>query len=217
VFLVRKGNPKGIKDWDDLVKPGLQVITPNPKTSGGARWNYLAAWSYGLEKFDGDDAKVRDFMSKLFRNVPVLDTGARGATTTFAQRGIGDVLLAWENEAYLSLEELGQDKFDIVMPSMSILAEPPVALVDGNADNKGTRKAAEAYLHFLYSPTGQRLAAKYFYRPVEPSAADPADLARFPKIRLVRVDDVFGSWQKAQATHFADGGVFDQIYAEQRR
>ncbi len=214
VFLVRKGNPKKIKDWADLLKPGTAVITPNPKTSGGARWNYLAAWAYGLKIFKGDEAKTRNFVRALFRNVPVLDTGARGATTTFVQRGIGDVLLAWENEAFLSIEELGPDKFDIVVPSLSILAEPPVALVDKNVDKHGTREAAQAYLQFLYSPTGQRLAARHYYRPRHPQYAAPADVARFPKLELVTIDQVFGSWAKAQATHFADGGVFDQIQAK---
>ena len=214
VFLVRKGNPKKIRDWHDLVKPGISVITPNPKTSGGARWNYLAAWAYGLKIFKGDEAKTRNFVRGLFRNVPVLDTGARGATTTFVQRGIGDVLLAWENEAFLSIEELGPDKFDIVVPSLSILAEPPVALVDRNVDKHGTREAAQAYLKYLYSPTGQRLAAKHYYRPRYPQYAAPEDIARFPKLELVTIDGVFGSWAKAQATHFADGGVFDQIQAK---
>ena len=214
VFLVRKGNPKKIRDWHDLVKPGISVITPNPKTSGGARWNYLAAWAYGLKIFKGDEAKTRNFVRGLFRNVPVLDTGARGSTTTFVQRGIGDVLLAWENEAFLSIEELGPDKFDIVVPSLSILAEPPVALVDRNVDKHGTREAAQAYLKYLYSPTGQRLAAKHYYRPRHPQYAAPEDIARFPKLELVTIDGVFGSWAKAQATHFADGGVFDQIQAK---
>lgn len=214
VFLVRKGNPKKIADWGDLAKPGVAVITPNPKTSGGARWNYLAAWAYGLKIFKGDEAKTRNFVRALFRNVPVLDTGARGATTTFVQRGIGDVLLAWENEAFLSIEELGPDKFDIVVPSLSILAEPPVALVDRNVDKHGTREVAQAYLKYLYSPTGQRLAAKHYYRPRYPQYAAPEDVARFPKLELVTIDGVFGSWAKAQATHFADGGVFDQIQAK---
>jgi sulfate transport system substrate-binding protein len=217
VFLVRKGNPKGIRDWDDLTKKGVQVITPNPKTSGGARWNYLAAWGYALRKFNGDDAKVRDFVAAIYRNVPVLDTGARGSTTTFAQRGIGDVLLAWENEAYLSLEEIGRDKFEIVAPSLSILAEPPVTVVDKNADDHGTRNIAEAYLEYLYSPAGQKIAAKHFYRPWKPEFADAADLSRFSKLELIRVDEVFGGWPAAQARHFADGGVFDQIYAAGRR
>ena len=212
VFLVRKGNPKAIEDWDDLVKPGIGVVTPNPKTSGGARWNYLAAWAYGLEKFGGDEAKAWDFVARLYRNVPILDTGARGSTTTFMQRGIGDVLIAWENEAYLVLNEFGRDSYEIVMPSMSILAEPPVALVDGNVDAHGTRKVAEAYLAFLYSPAGQALAAKHYFRPVEPDKADAADIARFPDLRLVTVDGAFGGWTKAQAAHFAEGAVFDQIY-----
>lgn len=216
VFLVRKGNPKGIKDWPDLLRPGISVITPNPKTSGGARWNYLAAWAYGLKIFKGDEAKTRNYMRALFRNVPVLDTGARGATTTFVQRGIGDVLLAWENEAFLSIEELGPDKFDIVVPRLSILAEPPVALVDRNVDKRGNRAAAQAYLQFLYSPAGQKLAAKHYYRPRHPQYADPADMARFSRIELVTIDQVFGSWAKAQATHFADGGVFDQIQSQRR-
>jgi sulfate/thiosulfate transport system substrate-binding protein len=212
VFLVREGNPKGIETWDDLLKPDVQVITPNPKTSGGARWNYLAAWMHGLEKFGGDEARTREFVGALYRNVPVLDTAARGSTTTFAQRGIGDVLLAWENEAYLSLKELGEDKFDIVVPPMSILAEPPVALLDANVDAKGTRAVAEAYLQFLYTETGQRLAAKHFYRPASPELAAAEDVARLAPVRRVRVEDVFGSWAVAQKTHFADGGVFDQIY-----
>jgi sulfate/thiosulfate transport system substrate-binding protein len=212
VFLVRKGNPKGIHDWDDLTKPGISVITPNPKTSGGARWNYLAAWGYALKKFGNDPAKAQEFVAKVFKNVPVLDTGARGATTTFVQRGLGDVLIAWENEAFLSVEELGPDKFDIVAPPYSILAEPPVAVVDSNVDKHGTRKEAEAYLQFLYSPVGQKLAAHHYFRPYQPESADPKDLARFPKIELFKLNDVFGSWAKAQATHFADGGVFDKIF-----
>jgi sulfate/thiosulfate transport system substrate-binding protein len=212
VFLVRKGNPKGIHDWDDLTKPGISVITPNPKTSGGARWNYLAAWGYALKKFGNDPAKAQEFVAKVFKNVPVLDTGARGATTTFVQRGLGDVLIAWENEAFLSVEELGPDKFDIVAPPYSILAEPPVAVVDSNVDKHGTRKEAEAYLQFLYSPAGQKLAAHHYFRPYQPESADPKDLARFPKIELFKLNDVFGSWAQAQATHFADGGVFDKIF-----
>jgi sulfate/thiosulfate transport system substrate-binding protein len=216
VFLVRKGNPKGIVDWADLVKEGVEVITPNPKTSGGARWNYLAAWAYAAQAFGGDEAKIRDYMGELFRHVPVLDTGARGATTTFAQRGIGDVLLAWENEAFLALEELGPEEFEIVVPSLSIRAEPPVALVDGNVDGKGTRAVAEAYLGFLYSPAGQQLAAKHFYRPADPAGVDPAALQRFPDLKLVTIDDpLFGGWATAQPAHFGDGGIFDQIYRPQ--
>ncbi|MDQ0516662.1 sulfate ABC transporter substrate-binding protein [Kaistia geumhonensis] len=213
VFLVRKGNPKGIKDWDDLVKDGVQVITPNPKTSGGARWNYLAAWAYANDKFGGDDAKIRDFVGKLYRNVPVLDSGARGSTTTFAQRGIGDVLLAWENEAFLALNELGPDQFEIVTPSISVKAEPPVALVKGNADAKGTTAVAQAYLDYLYSDAAQKIIAHNYYRPVKPAAADPEDLKRFAALKLVTVDDPqFGGWAKVQPAHFADGGIFDQIY-----
>ncbi len=211
IFLVRKGNPKGIKDWGDLVKPGVSVITANPKTSGGARWGYLAAWGYELQRTRGDEAKAKDFTQRLFRNVPVLDSGARGSTVTFAERGIGDVLLAWENEAYLSLKEFGADKFDIVYPSVSILAEPPVALVDKVADKHGTRKVAEEYLKYLYSDEGQEIAARNYYRPINEKVA--AKYARqFPKISLFTIDKVFGGWQKAQKTHFADGGVFDQIY-----
>jgi sulfate/thiosulfate-binding protein len=213
VFLVRAGNPKGIKDWGDLVKPGIAVVTPNPKTSGGARWNHLAAYAWALRANGGDGSKAKDYLAALYRNVPVLDTGARGATTTFAQRGIGDVLLAWENEAFLAKEQLGKDEFDIVVPSLSILAEPPVALVDKNVDRKGTRAVAEAYLQFLYSPAGQKLAAKHYYRPREPQHADPADVARFPQLELVSIEKDFGSWAKAQAEHFADGGIFDQVQA----
>lgn len=215
VFLVRKGNPKGVKDWDDLVKPGVQVITPNPKTSGGARWNYLAAWAYAREKNGGDEAKAKEFVGQLFKNVPVLDSGARGSTTTFAQRELGDVLLAWENEAFLSFKEFGEDKFEIVYPSISILAEPPVALVDGNVDKNGTRKQAEAYLNLLYDKEGQRLAAKNFYRPINPEFADKADVARFKELKLVTIDKDFGGWKKAQSEHFGDGGTFDQIYKPQ--
>lgn len=211
VFLVRKGNPKGIKDWDDLIKPGVQVITPNPKTSGGARWNYLAAYEYAREKNGGDEAKAKEFTAALFKNVPVLDSGARGATTTFVQRQIGDVLLAWENEAFLALKEFGADKFEIVAPSLSILAEPPVAVVDKVVDKRGTRKVAEAYLNYLYSPEGQEIAGKHFYRPRNKEVA--AKFAQqFPKIQLFTIDEKFGGWAKAQKEHFDDGGVFDQIY-----
>lgn len=211
VFLVRKGNPKGIKDWDDLVKPGISVITPNPKTSGGARWNYLAAWGYALKKFGNDLKKAQDFVGRILANVPVLDAGARGSTTTFVERGIGDVLLAWENEALLALKELGPDKFDIVAPSLSILAEPPVTVVDKVVDKRGTREVAQAYLEFLYSPTGQDLAGQNYYRPVDAAAA--AKYAKqFPKVNLFTIDEVFGGWAKAQKTHFADGGTFDQVY-----
>jgi sulfate/thiosulfate-binding protein len=213
VFLVRHGNPKGIKDWDDLIKDGIEVITPNPKTSGGARWNYLAAWAFADEKYGHDESKDKDFIKKLYANVPVLDTGARGSTTTFAQRGIGDVLLAWENEAFLALDELGGDKLEIVVPSLSIKAEPPVALVDKVVDAKGTRKVAEAYLNFLYTPQAQKLIAHNYYRPSDPKSADPNDLARFPDIKLVSIDDpLFGGWAQAQSKHFEDGGTFDQIY-----
>jgi sulfate/thiosulfate transport system substrate-binding protein len=211
VFLVRKGNPKKIKDWDDLVKPGVSVITPSPKTSGGARWNYLAAWAYALKQPAGSDAKAQDFVKRLYKNVPVLDSGARGATTTFAQREIGDVLIAWENEAFLSLKELGADKVEIVVPSMSILAEPPVSIVDKVVDKKGTRAVAQAYLEYLYTPEGQEIVARNYYRPrLEAVAKKYA--STFPKIKLVTIDEVFGGWQKAQKTHFADGAIFDQIY-----
>ena len=212
VFLVRKGNPKGIKDWGDLVKDGVQVITPNPKTSGGARWNYLAAWAYASKQLGGDEAKTREWIADLYRNVPVLDTGARASTTTFAQRGIGDVLISWENEAFLVQKEFGADQFDIIVPSLSIKAEPPVAVVEANAKAKGNLDVAEAYLKFLYTPEGQKLAAKNFFRPVDPSSADPADLARFPKLELVSIDKDFGGWAKAQKEFFADGAIFDQIY-----
>ncbi|TCL68251.1 sulfate ABC transporter substrate-binding protein [Rhizobium sp. BK251] len=211
VFLVRKGNPKGIKDWSDLVKDDVQVITPNPKTSGGARWNVLAAWAWAKQANGGDDAKAQEYVTQLFKHVPVLDTGARGATTTFVQRGLGDVLLAWENEAYLSLEELGPDSFEIVTPSVSIRADPPVAIVDGNVDKKGTRKVAEAYLNYLYSDDGQKIAAKHYYRPFKPEAADKADIARFQDLKLATIDD-FGGWKEAQPKFFGDGGIFDQIY-----
>jgi len=210
VFLVRKGNPKKIKDWNDLVKPGVAVITPNPKTSGGARWNYLAAYAYALKNNGNDEAKARDFVKGIYRNAPVLDTGARGATTTFVQRGIGDVLLAWENEAFLSIDEFGNDKFEIVVPSLSILAEPPVTVVDKVADKHKTRKVAEAYLGFLYTDAGQELIGKHHYRPSNPAIAAKF-AAKFPKLNLVTIAD-FGGWAKAQQTHFADGGVFDQIY-----
>ncbi|MFG1280914.1 sulfate ABC transporter substrate-binding protein [Xanthobacter autotrophicus] len=210
VFLVRKGNPKNIKDWDDLVKPGIKIVTPNPKTSGGARWNYLAAWGYALKKSGGDEAKAKEFVKALFKNAPVLDTGARGSTVTFVERGIGDVLIAWENEAYLSVNELGPDKFDIITPSLSILAEPPVAVVDKVVDKRGTRAISEAYLKFLYTPQGQEIAAKNYYRPRnEAVAAKFKD--KFAPVELFTIDQVFGGWQKAQKTHFADGGVFDQI------
>ncbi len=210
VFMVRKGNPKGIKDWPDVVKPGVQVITANPKTSGGARWAYLAAWGYALQAPGGSAAAAKDFVAKLYQNVPVLNSGARGSTTTFVEREVGDVLLAWENEAYLALNQFGADKFEIVYPSTSILAEPPVALVDKVVDRDGTRAVAQEYLNYLYTDDGQRIAAKHYFRPRLASAAKygPA----FPKIKLFTVRDVAGGWQKAQATHFADGGVFDQIY-----
>jgi sulfate transport system substrate-binding protein len=212
VFLVRKGNPKQIKDWSDLVKPGVGVITPNPKTSGGARWNYLAAWAYANQAFGGDAAKITAFMTALFKNVPVLDSGARGSTTTFVKRGIGDVLLAWENEAFLAIQELGPNEFDIVVPSISIRAEPSVALVDANVDKKGTRKVAQAYLEYLYASAGQKIAAKNYYRPAKPELADPADIKRFPQVKLVTIDDpLFGGWAKAQPEHFGDGGTFDRI------
>lgn len=229
VFLVRKGNPKAIRDWGDLVKPGVEVITPNPKTSGGARWNYLAAWAWALKRELGSlerlqdpsqaaavaaaQDKARAFVAEIFKRVPVLDSGARGSTNTFVQRGIGDVLLAWENEAFLAVKELGPDKVDIVVPSLSIVAEPTVAVVDANADRHGTRKLAEAYLEWLYSPTGQELAARHYYRPVRVDLIDPAVMQRFPALELVRIDDVFGGWAQAQKTHFDNGGVFDAIYA----
>lgn len=210
VFLVRKGNPKGIKDWDDLVKPGISVITPNPKTSGGARWNYLAAWAYAHNTFAGDEVMIRDFIERLFKNVPVLDSGARGSTNTFVQRGIGDVLLAWENEAMLAIHELGKDKVEIVIPTISILAEPPVALVDKIVDKHGTRAVAQAYLEYLYSPEGQELAAKHHYRHRQ--AAVNGHAGHFPHVNLVTIDGAFGGWRVAQKKHFSDGGVFDQIY-----
>lgn len=213
VFLVRKGNPKNIHNWGDLVKDDVQIITPNPKTSGGARWNYLAAWAWAHEEFKGDEQKTREYIAEIFRRTPVLDTGARGSTVTFAQRGIGDVLLAWENEAYLAGAEFGENAFDIVVPPISILAEPPVAVVDANVDAKGTRKAAEAYLEYLYSDEGQNLAAKHFYRPVKRDVVAPELLKALPDIKLVTIDDpIFGGWAKAQPEHFGDGGVFDQLY-----
>jgi sulfate/thiosulfate transport system substrate-binding protein len=211
VFLVRKGNPKNIKDWGDLVKPGTSVITPNPKTSGGARWNYLAAYAYALKQNNQDETKAKDFLKKLFKNVPVLDSGARGSTTTFVERGIGDVLLAWENEAFLAQKELGPDKFDIVVPSLSILAEPPVAVVDKNVKRHNTQAVAEAYLQYLYSEEGQEIAAKNYYRPTLEAVAKKYE-KQFPKVNLIKIDETFGGWQKAQKTHFADGGVFDEIY-----
>jgi sulfate/thiosulfate transport system substrate-binding protein len=210
VFLVRKGNAKGIKDWDDLIKPGVKVVTPNPKTSGGARWNYLAAWAHAEQKFAKDPAKTKAFLKQLFKNVPVLDSGARGATTTFVQRGVGDVLIAWENEAYLALKEFGPEKFEIVTPSLSILAEPPVAVVDKVAKKHGTEAIAKAYLDFLYTEEGQEIAAKHFHRPRnEKVAAKFAN--QFAKVKLITIDDTFGGWQKAQKTHFGEGGVFDEI------
>jgi len=212
VFLVRKGNPKQIRDWGDLVKPGVSVITPNPKTSGGARWNHLAAYGYALRQPGGTDAKARDYLARLYKNVPVLDSGARGATTTFVERGIGDVLLAWENEALLALRELGPDKFEIVAPSVSILAEPPVAVVDKNVDKRGTRKVAQAYLEFLYGDQGQEIIAKNYYRPAVDKFAKKY-ASQFPQIKLFQISE-FGGWTAAQKTHFADGGVFDQIYAK---
>ncbi|MBN1761047.1 MAG: sulfate ABC transporter substrate-binding protein [Chitinispirillaceae bacterium] len=229
VFLVRKGNPKKIRDWDDIVKPGIEVITPNPKTSGGARWNHLAAWGYVLKKELGDLSKLKsidlakretveknayEFLGKLYKNVPVLDAGARGATNTFVQRGIGDVLLAWENEAFLSINELGSNKFEIVVPSVSILAEPPVTVVDKNAEAKGVVDVAGEYLNYLYSPVGQRLAAKHYYRPVHSEHADPVDVKRFPDVYRFSVDEVFGGWKKAQKNHFDDNGIFDRIYTK---
>jgi sulfate/thiosulfate-binding protein len=212
VFLVRKGNPKGIKDWDDLVKPGVGVITPNPKTSGGARWNYLAAWEYAKRKLGGDNA-AKDFVAKLFKNVPVLDSGARGSTTTFVQRGIGDVAISWENEAFLAIKEFGQDKFEIVVPSLSILAEPSVSMVDKVVKKKGTTEVAKAYLEYLYSDEGQEIAARNYYRPRNQAIAAKYP-GNFAKLNLFTVDEAFGGWGKAQKTHFADGGTFDQIYAK---
>ncbi len=216
VFLVRKGNPKKIKDWDDLVKPGISVITPNPKTSGGARWNYLAAWGYALRRNNGSESKAREFVGRLFRNVPVLDSGARGSTTTFVRNGIGDVLITWENEAHLAVDEMGTDRFQIVLPSMSILAEPTVSIVDKFVEKHGTRAVAQAYLEYLYTPVGQEIAAKHHYRP-RLKAAEDKYAGRFGKISLFTIDEVFGGWRKAQKTHFDDGGVFDRIYSPARR
>ncbi|MFD2612190.1 sulfate ABC transporter substrate-binding protein [Paenibacillus gansuensis] len=214
VFLVRKGNPKGIKDWADLTKDGVEVITPNPKTSGGARWNYLAAWGYASKQFGGDETKIKEFMNKLFANVPVLDSGARASTTTFVERGLGDVLIAWENEAYLSVNELGKDKFEIVYPSMSIVAEPPVAVVDKNVDKNGTREVAEAYLEYLYTEEAQVIEAKNYYRPRLASVAEQY-AEQFPDIPMLTIDQDFGGWAEAQQKHFADGGTFDEIYTKQ--
>lgn len=211
VFLVRKGNPKNIHDWDDLARPGVGVVTPNPKTGGGARWNYLAAWAFGLKKFKNDEAKTQELVRAIYKNAPVLDSGARGSTMTFTKREIGDVLITWENEAHLALKENGADKFEIVTPSLSILAEPAVALVDGNVDRKDTRKVAQAYLEFLYRPVAQKIIAKNFYRPAHPEFAEPGQLKQFPKLQLVTIDKTFGGWAAAQKKHFADGGIFDQI------
>jgi sulfate transport system substrate-binding protein len=211
VFLVRKGNPKGVKDWPDLAKPGVGIVTPNPKTSGGARWNYLAAWGYALKQPGGSEDKARDLVARIFKNVVVLDSGARGATTNFTQRGIGDVLISWENEAFLAVKELGADQIEIVAPSLSILAEPPVAVVDKVVDKKGTRKVATAYLEYLYSPEGQQIAAKNFYRPRDANVAAKYE-KQFAKVDLFTLEELFGDWDKAQKTHFADGGVFDKIY-----
>jgi sulfate transport system substrate-binding protein len=215
VFLVRKGNPKGIRDWDDLAKPGIAVITPNPRTSGGARWNYLAAWGYALKMLGNDETKARDFLTRIFKNVPVLDTGARGATTTFVQRGIGDVLIAWENEALLSLKESGKGDFEIVVPSVSILAEPPVAWVDKVTTRRGTKAVAQAYLEYLYTPEGQEIAGRHFYRP-RSEAALQKFAANFPKVSTFTIDEMFGGWQKAQKIHFGDGGIFDQVQSANR-
>jgi sulfate/thiosulfate-binding protein len=213
VFLVRKGNPKGIKDWDDLAKRGISVITPNPKTSGGARWNYLAAWAYELDRSGGDQKKAQDFVAAIYKNVPVLDTGARGSTNTFVQNKVGDVLIAWENEALLSLKEFGAN-YEIIVPSVSILAEVKVAIVDKNVDKKGTRELAKAFLDQLYSPEAQKIFAKNFYRPGKSEHVDPADLNAFPNVKLVKIDEVFGGWAKAQPLHFDNGGIFDKIYSK---
>lgn len=211
VFLVRKGNPKNIHDWDDLARSGVGVVTPNPKTGGGARWNYLAAWGFGLKKFKNDEAKTRELVRAIYKNVPVLDSGARGSTMTFTKREIGDVLITWENEAHLALKENGEDKYEIITPSLSILAEPAIALVDGNVDKKGTRKVAQAYLEFLYQPAAQKIIAKNFYRPAHPEYAEPEQLKKFPKLQLITIDKTFGGWAAAQKKHFADGGIFDEI------
>ena len=211
IFLVRKGNPKAVKNWDDLVKPGVSVILPNPKTSGGARWGYLAAYGFALRQPGGNDAKAKDFVARMLANIPVLDSGARGSTVTFAERGVGDVLLTWENEAHLSIKEFGADKFEIVYPPISILAEPPVAVIDKTVDRRGTRAVAQAYLEYLYTPEGQEIAAKNFYRPIDPKVAEKY-ARQFPKTAMFTIDEVFGGWAKAQKTHFADGGTFDQIY-----
>ena len=217
VFMVRKGNPKAIQDWSDLAKPGVSVVTPNPKTSGGARWNYLAAWGYASRQFGGDEAKIRDFVASIYKNVAKLDSGARGATTTFTNQGTGDVLITWENEAYYTLTELEQGAFELVYPTLSIKAEPPVAVVPGNAKKPGQAEAAEAYLRYLYVPEGQRIVAKHFYRPIDGAAADPADIARFKQIEMLTIDDpVFGGWDQAQPKHFDAGGLFDQIYQPAR-
>ena len=217
VFMVRKGNPKAILDWTDLARPGVSVVTPNPKTSGGARWNYLAAWGYAARQFGGDEAKIREFVASIYRNVAKLDSGARGATTTFTNQGTGDVLITWENEAYYTLTELEQGAFELIYPSLSIKAEPPVAVVPGNARKDGQLQAAEDYLRYLYAPEGQRIVAKHFYRPIDPSAADPADIARFGEIEMLSIDDpVFGGWDQAQPKHFDAGGLFDQIYQPAR-
>jgi sulfate/thiosulfate transport system substrate-binding protein len=217
VFLVRKGNPRNIRDWGDLVLPGVSLVTPNPKTSGGARWNYLAAWAYANKQFGGDEARIREFVGALYRNVAKLDTGARGATTTFTQQGTGDVLITWENEGYLALEEFGADNYEVIYPSISIIAEPPVAVVEANADKNGVRKVAEDYLKHLYSPAGQKIAARHFYRPVDASQADLADTARFKQIEMIGIDDpLFGGWAIAQPKHFDENGVFDQIYQPAR-
>lgn len=215
VFLVRKDNPKKIKDWGDLVNPDVKIVTPNPKTSGGARWTYLAAWAYAAKEFEGSEKKIREFMGKLYRNAPVLDAGARGSAMTFAHRGIGDVLLTWENEAYLLLKQIPDEGFELIFPSISILAEPPVAVIDANVDEQGARVQAEAYVDYLYSKEGQALAAKYFYRPQKPEYAAAEDIARFKKLNMVNIDETFGGWKKVQHIHFSDGGTFDLIYKPQ--